>query len=158
MTTPSIVPAYYTGMDNVFTKVVGVDRSGATRLIQGTVTVPSGTVAGTYIGLIPFNAGARFMLNDKSIYAGNFGAGTTVVDFGWVYDDNVTYTNDPDGFAANSTAAQSSGFVSLTTWAGHKLITQANGWLTAQIKTADADATADIIFSILQVYEGRRTH
>lgn len=154
MTTPSVVPAGFAGDSTDFAKTKGVDRSGAARLQNGTVTVPSGTAANAYVGLIPFNKGARFHIDDKSIYAGNFGAGTTTINVGYVYDDDTTYTNDPDAFASASTAAQSGGFVTIDEKEGLTFEAEADGWLTVQLLTAAADAEADIEFNIVQAYDG----
>ena len=73
MTTPNIVPTGYAGDDTDYNKVK-CDRSGAVRIIAGSVEVPSGTVADSYVGLAPFNKGARFKIDSSSIWAGDFGA------------------------------------------------------------------------------------
>lgn len=151
MTTPSIVPSQYQGTDLDYNKTRG-NPDGAVTQVIGTVSVPSGTAATTVIGLVPFNAGASFVINDKSVYCGNFGAASTTVDLGIIYDDNVTYTNDVDAFASAATAPQSGGYVTLDEHTGFILRTQGNGWLAVTINTADADATADIEFSVGVVY------
>jgi len=127
---------------------------GAVRQVAGTVSVPSGTAANAYVGLVPFNKGAKIQIDDKSIYAGNFGAGTTTLNVGYVYDDNVTYTNDVDAWASLSTAAQSGGFITVDEKEGLTFIAAANGWLTVQLIAADADATADINFQVNVTYDG----
>lgn len=147
MTTPNIVPAGYAGTDLDYLKAP-VDRSGAVRNIRGSVSVPSGTVADAYVGLVPFQSGARFLLDDKSIYCGNFGAGSTTVNVGIIYDNNTDNTNDVDAFASLSTAAQSGGFVTIDEIEGMTLTTTANGWLAVQLKAADADATASVTFNV----------
>lgn len=153
MTTPSVLPTQYAGTYKDFLKVK-VDRSGAARIVAGAVSVPSGTAADAYVGLVPFNKGARYQIDSTSIYCGNFGAGTTTVNVGYVYDDNVTYTNDVDAWASLSTAPQSGGFVSVDEKEGLSFVAAANGWITVQLKTADADATADIAFSFVEAYDG----
>lgn len=154
MTTPSVLPAGFDGTSSDFAKVKGVDRSGSARIQQGTVTVPSGTAANAYVGIVPFNKGARFNLTSTSIYAGNFGAGTTTLNVGYVYDDDTTYTNDADAFASASTAAQSGGFVAIDEKAGLTFEAEADGWLAVQLLTAAADAEADIEFNLVQAYDG----
>jgi len=152
MTTPSIVPAEYAGDNQDFAKTKGVDRSGAARIVQGTVTVPDETAADAFVGLVPFNKGARFAIHGKDVYCGNFGAGTTTVNLGIIYDDDSTFTNAPDAFASLSTAAQDGGFIAVDEKEGLTLVTEGDGWLAVQLKTAAADAEADIEFSILQSY------
>lgn len=154
MTTPSVLPAGYAGNAADFTKTKGVDRSGAVRLVKGLVSVPNGTAVNAIIGMIPFNKGARFHLDSSSFYAGNFGAGTTTLNIGYVYDDNVIYTDDPDAFVTLATAAQAGGFVTLDEKASLTFEAAANGWLVAQIAGAAADATADLEFNVLQSYAG----
>jgi len=152
MTTPSVVPTQYSGTYLDFLKAK-CDRDGCVRLVQGTVSVPSGTAADAYVGLVPFNKGARFHITDKSIHCGDFGAGTTTVNVGYVYDDNVTYTNDVDAWASLSNAAQSGGFVTPDEKEGMNFVAEANGWLTVQLKTAAADATASITFQVGVAYD-----
>lgn len=153
MTTPSVLPTEYAGTYKDFLKVK-VDRDGCSRTLAGAVSVPSGTAADAYVGLVPFVKGARFTIGDKSVYCNNFGAGTTTVNLGYVYDDNVTYTNDVDAWASLSTAPQSGGFVSVDEKEGLSFVAAANGWITVQLKAADADATADIAFNFVGAYDG----
>jgi len=152
MTTPSVVPTNYSGtyLDYLKTKC---DRDGCVRLVQGTVSVPSGTAADAYVGLVPFNKGARFVVGDKSIHCGDFGAGTTTVNVGYVYDNNTTYTNDVDAWASLSTAPQSGGFVTVDEKEGLSFVAEADGWLAVQLKTAAADATASITFQVGVAYD-----
>ena len=153
MTTPTVLPTQYAGNYKDFLKVKS-DKSGAARIVAGAVSVPSGTTANSYVGLVPFNKGARFTIGDKSVYCGNFGAGTTTVNLGYVYDDNVTYTNDVDAWASLSTAAQAGGFITVDEKEGVSFVAAANGWITVQLIAADADATADIAFNFVESYDG----
>jgi hypothetical protein len=153
MTLPSLYPTQYNGTATDFLKVKA-DRSGAERMVQGTVSVASGTAANAYVGLVPFNKGARFHIDDKSVYCGNFGAGTTTVNLGYIYNDNVTYTNDVDAWASLSTAAQSGGFITVDEIEGLSFVAAADGWLAVQLIAADADATASITFQVDVSYDG----
>ncbi len=153
MTTPSVLPTKYAGTSKDFLKAK-VDRDGCERVVAGAVSVPSGTAANAYVGLVPFQKGARFNISDKSVYCGNFGAGTTTVNLGYVYDDNVTYTNDVDAWASLSAAAQSGGFVTVDEKEGLSFVAAANGWITVQLIAAAADATADIAFLFGVAYDG----
>lgn len=153
MTTPSVLPTQYAGTSTDFLKVKQ-DKSGAARVVAGSVTVPSGTTANSYVGLVPFVKGARFTIGDTSVYCGNFGAGTTTVNLGYVYDDNTTYTNNPDAWASLSAAAQSGGFITVDELDGLSFVSEANGWVVVQLIAADADATAAITFNFLEAYDG----
>ncbi len=154
MTTPAIVPSNYqkTATDYLNVKC---DREGAARIYAGTVTVPSGTASTTIIGLIPFNKGARFHLDGQSVYTPDIGAASTTISLGYVYDDNVTYTNNQTAWANAATNIQSGGFVALTAGAtGLQFVAAANGWLCATINTAATDTNGDISFQILGSYDG----
>lgn len=153
MTTPNYVPAQFAGDDTDYLKVK-CDRSGAVRMIAGTVTVPATATAGQIVGLTPFNKGARFHIDDKSIYCGNFGGGSTTVNVGYVYDDNVTYTNNEDAWATLSAAPQSGGFVTVDEKAGLTFDAEANGWVVVEIAAANADAEAAIEFQFSVAYDG----
>jgi hypothetical protein len=153
MTTPSIVPTQYQKTATDFLNLK-TDRSGAARTYAGSVSVPSGTAFTSIVGLVPFAKGARFSINSNSIVCGNFGAGTTTVDVGYVYDDNVTYTNDVDAWASAATAPQSGGFVTVDEVAGVSFVAAANGWIAVTINTANADATADITWNFTGSYDG----
>jgi hypothetical protein len=153
MTTPTLYPSKYQGTDTDYLKCV-VDRDGCVRMVKGAVSVTSGTLADAFVGLVPFNKGARFQINDKSVYCADFGAGTTTVNLGYIYDDNVTYTNDVDAWASLSTAPQSGGFITVDEIAGLTFEAEANGWLAVQLKTANADATASITFNVGVAYSG----
>lgn len=153
MTLPTVYPAPYQGTTLDFLKVK-CDRDGCARLVQDSVSVPSGTTANSYVGLVPFNKGARFQINDKSIYADNFGAGSTTLNVGYIYSDNTTYTNDVDAWASLSTAAQSGGFITVDERQGLSFVAEADGWLAVQLIAADADATASIYFQVSVSYDG----
>lgn len=152
MTTPTIVPSQYAGDATDFNKVKR-DTFGALRLVKGSVTVASGTAADAYVGLVPFNKGASFDIDSESVYCEDFGAGTTTVNLGIIYDDDASFTNDPDAFASLSTAAQSGGFIAIDEIEGLTLETEADGWLAVQLKTAAADAEADIKFNVGVAYD-----
>ena len=152
MTTPSIVPTGFAANSTDFLKVKH-DNFGALRQVTGTVSVPTGTVATTIIGLVPFQAGAKFVIGNASVHCANFGAGTTTVDLGIIYDLNTVFTNDVDAFASASTAPQSGGFITVDETTGMTLTTAGNGWLAVTINTANADATADITFTVGVTYD-----
>lgn len=153
MTTPSILPPEYDGSSRDFLKVKG-DRSGAARTYSGSLSIPSGTAATTVVGLVPFTKGARFSINSNSVACADFGGASTTVDLGYVYSDNVTYTNDVDAWASASTAPQSGGFVTIDEVLGLTFVAEADGWIAMTINTAAADATAPIAWNFTGSYDG----
>lgn len=154
MTTPSIYPTQYDGTFRDFLKVKS-DRSGSLREYRGAVSVVSGTTATTIIGLVPFIKGASFLIGNTSIYVPDIGAGSTTISIGYVYDDNVTYTNNQTAWASAATAIQSGGFITMTASAsGINFVAEANGWVVATINTASTDATGSIAFQFSGAYDG----
>lgn len=152
MTRPTILDPQYDGTVNDFLKVKA-DKSGAARLYTGSVSVPSGTAADLYVGLIPFNKGFRCTINDKSVYAGNFGAGSTTLNLGYIYD-SASLTDDVDAWASLSTAAQSGGWITVDEIEGMTFVAEGDGWIAVQLKAAAADATAPVSFQIVGSYDG----
>jgi hypothetical protein len=151
LTLPDVVPAQYSGTARDFLQGPGT-RDGIARLVTGTVSVPSGTADTDIVGLIPVNKGARFKLDDKSVYCGNFGGGSTTVSLGFVYYDSDEGTSDPDAFASASAAPQSGGFVTVDENEGLTFEAAGDGWLALTVNTAAADATADVEYSVLVAY------
>jgi len=153
MTTPSVLPVQYAGNYKDFLKVK-VGNTGAARVVVAAVSVPSGTAADAIVGLVPFVKGARFVIGDKSVHCGNFGAAGTTINIGYVYEDNVTYTNDVDAWASANTAPAAGGFVTVDEIDGLSFVAAGNGWLTAQLLTSAADATANITCNLVVAYDG----
>lgn len=145
MTTPSIVPTSFTATDKDFLQAPRTSN-GTIAVVAGAVSVPTTTAATTVVGLFPFQKGASF--HAPSFYCGNFGAGSTTVSIGVVYDNNTDNTNDVDLFASASTAPQSGGYVTLDEKEWLNYVTTANGWVAVTINTADADATESITFNV----------
>lgn len=153
MTLPSIVPTGFAGDRTDFNKVKR-DTFGAVRQESGSVVVPNGTVAGTFVGLVPFNAGARFVVSDKSFHITDIDAGTdSTVNVGIIYDDNVTYTNDVDAFASLSTAGQAGGFITIDETAWMTLVTQGNGWLVLENEANTTEAEGTVTYTVGVTYD-----
>ena len=152
MTTPSVIPVGFNGDSTDFLKSKR-DTFGAVRSVKGTVSVPSGTAANEFVGLVPFRKGASFTIGNGSVHCGDFGAGTTTVNLGVIYDDDASFTNDPDAFVSASTAAQAGGFLTIDEISGLTLEAEGDGWLAVQILVADSDATADITFNVGVAYD-----
>lgn len=153
MTTPAITPIQYNRDYRDYLKVKS-DKAGAVRNYVGTVTVPTGTVATTIVGLIPFNKGARFHMDSFSVHVGATGAGTTTASLGVIYEDNVTFANNQTLWASASTAPQAGGFITPAGAAGLQFVAQANGWVAVTFNTATTNNTADITFNVVGDYDG----
>lgn len=153
MTTPTVVPTGYAGDDTDYLKVKR-DPSGAARAVKGTVTVPTATAEGAFVGLVPFQKGARFTLDDKSVHITDIDTGTdSLVNLGFIYDDDTTYTNDVDAFASASTAGQAGGWVTIDEVEGMTFVTEANGWLALENDTNVTEAEGTVTFDVLVSYD-----
>jgi len=153
MTTPTVVP---TGYQNDYRDYLNVkaDRSGAARLSSGEVIVPSATAEGAFIGLIPFNAGARFAVHDKSTHITDIDTGTdSLVNLGVIYQDSNEGTDDVDLFVLQSTAGQAGGFIAVTNVTGLDYVTTGNGWLAVENDTNVSEAEGTITYSVGVVYD-----
>lgn len=160
MTTPNIVNPRYVADSSAF-RNAKVDRSGAARGEAFSVTVPSGTtVAAGIIGLAPFQTGAKF-LYDSSIFADALGASVTL-SLGYVYDDNVTFTNAPAAFLAATAAntANTKLVPNVAAGAAWKAIDSlvgtgalANGWIVAVVGGATTGTTGNIYGQIKMAYD-----
>jgi hypothetical protein len=153
MTTPTILPAGYAGDSTDFNKVKR-DTFGAVRQVSGAVTVPNSTAVGAFVGLVPFQKGARFIINDKSVHITDIDAGTdSTVNLGIVYDDNTTFTNDVDAFVSASTAGQAGGFLAIDEVEGLTLVTEGNGWLALENEANITEAEGTVTFTVGVVYD-----
>lgn len=126
-----------------------VDRSGAVRSIHAQATVPNTTAADTIIGMIRFQKG--FTLDQLAIKSSDIDAGTTVlIDVGYVYDDDTTYTNDPNAFFDGLDIGQDAGSrvwpVADGLLTGVGFTAEADGYITVQLTddAAEADGTIDV--------------
>lgn len=160
MTVPNVVNPRYVADSSAY-RNAKVDRSGAARGEAFNVSVPSGTtVAAGIIGLVPFQTGAKF-LYDSTIFANALGASTTL-SLGYIYDDNVTFTNAPAAFlaaTASNTANQKLN-PNVETGVAWKAIDSlvgtgalANGWIVAVLGGATTTTTATIYGDIKLIYD-----
>lgn len=153
MTTPTVVPV---GFQNDYTDYLNVkaDKSGAVRQASGTVVVPNATAVGAFIGLVPFNAGARFIINDKSVHTTDIDAGTdSTLNLGIIYQNSSEGTDDVDAFVSASTAGQAGGWLTIDETAGMTLITTGNGWLAVENEANITEAEGTITFTVGVVYD-----
>jgi hypothetical protein len=153
MTTPTVVPTGFNNDASDF-RNVKCDKSGAVRQVAGTVTVPDATAAGAFVGLVPFNKGARFVINDKSVHITDIDAGTdSLVNLGIIYADSGEGTDDVDAFVSQSTAGQAGGFLTVDETAGMTLVTTGNGWLAVENDVNATEAEGTITFNVGVVYD-----
>lgn len=153
MTTPSIVAAPFVGAATDY-KMAKVDREGCVRLTNGSVTVPASTASGTVIGLVPFNKGAA--LGAARIIPDDLDTTNTTVtlDFGYVYDDNVTFTDAPAAFVSADTGVRTG--VAMTTAylkAANTWVAAADGWLVVKTGGGATTTAGAVTFSIELAYD-----
>ena len=155
MTTPSIAPTKYSKTSQDF-NIAKIDRSGACRTEFVTVTVPASTASGTVIGLVPFRKGARFICHSSGLNTADLDTGTSVTfSVGYVYDDNVTYTNAPSAFVSGSTTPQTGGTISLTGLAtSYGFVAAADGWIAVTTGGGLTTTAGDINAQITLSYDG----
>lgn len=152
MTTPTIVPAKYAGLA-VPQLIAKIDRSGAQRFEAEIVSIPTGTTVGTIIGLIPFRAGAMFDYGSV-VFTDALGAGVTV-SLGYIYTDNVTFTNNLTAFTA-LTAATAAATLQVpnvpanVTW---RAPLNSDGWIVLVIGGATTGTTNNVSTQITLVYD-----
>jgi len=153
MTTPTVVPV---GFQNDYTDHLNVkcDRSGAVRQASGSVVVPVATAAGAFIGLVPFNSGARFIINDKSVHVTDIDAATdSLLNLGVIYESVTAGTDDVDAWVSGSTAGQAGGWLTIDETSGMTLVTTGNGWLAVENDVNVTESEGTITFTVGVVYD-----
>lgn len=159
---PKIVPTGYAGDITDFLRTK-VDHEGSARLITGSVSVTSGTSIGTYIGLAPFNKGAKLMLGGSQINTPQLDSGTGLtMSVGYLYTDSSSAgANAASNSSAYSSSDSSSqvaggGLLDLNQSTGLTTTTQGDGWFVVQTgvtSTATNQAAASIAFQLAVVYD-----
>jgi hypothetical protein len=152
MTSPSIVPTKYHGdyRDYLQTKV---ERDGCVRMQYSTVTVPTGTVITTIVGLVPFNKGFRLSYGSK-MYVENIGDGSSTIDVGYVYKTGSTGTDDPDAFGSALTTSAAGGLITFDEEEGLSWVAADDGWIAVTIGGSTTDNTGAITGQFLGLYDG----
>lgn len=153
MAKPTIVPV---GFQKDYTDFLNIkcDRSGSVRLASGSVVVPNGTEVGAFIGLIPFDKGARFVVNGHSVHVTDIDAGTdSLLNLGVIYDSADEGTDDVDLFVAGSTAGQGAGYLTPTNPLGLTYVTTGKGWLAVENDANITEAEGTISFAVGVVYD-----
>lgn len=145
MTTPTYVSSKYAGTDADFLKCK-VDRSGAVRIETFTTNITAAAASDVVVGLVPFQKGARLVHGATTIHVSDLDTDSDLtLDFGYVYDDNVTYTNDPDAFATQLTTGQTGGLITLDEHAGLTFEAEANGWIVMVLGIGGTSYTTGVV-------------
>lgn len=153
MTLPNIVPTGFAGDATDFNKVKR-DTFGAMRMVSGTVTVPDATAVGAFVGLVPFQKGARFFIHDKSVHVTDIDAGTdSTLNLGYIYDDNTSFINDVDAWVSASTAGQAGGWLTIDEVEGMTFVAEGNGWLVVENEANITEAEGTITFNVGVAYD-----
>jgi len=154
MTTPTVVPTGYANDYTDYLKVPGVDRSGAVRSVAGAVTVPNATAVGAFIGLVPFQKGARFTIGNASVHITDIDSGTdSLLNLGIIYADSDEGTDDVDAFVSGSTVGRTGGFLTVDETSGMTLVTTGNGWLAVENDANITEAEGTITFTVQVCYD-----
>lgn len=160
MTTPTVLSNFGYDLNNC----PGVDREGAVRSIVIDTTVTSGNAAATTYELFPFQANMTLLF--LALDVPDVSDASSTMSLGYVYDDNTTYTNDPDAYVATDQAPRSGGFIMYPTTfnsgtagvdQGKARLTDAPGYVIATLNTSAADATADLTGYALVTYGGKES-
>jgi hypothetical protein len=141
LTLPDIVPTGYAG-DKTDFALAKVDRSGAMRRKYFSVTIPLATATGKYVGLVPFNKGARLAIG--SPYIENVGDGSFTFDIGVLYYDSSLGTTDDDAFCSAMTTGQAGGLIVLDEHAWIDILTTGDGWIVLKTGGSTTDAAGVI--------------
>lgn len=151
MTTPSIIPSTFP-TSNPFLQAPQLWDGGA-QLVRTQVIIPSGTLSGTIVGLVPFRKGFKLSYPGTNLYTPDLdtGAGVTF-DVGYVYDDAVTYTSDPNAFVVTSTTPQGGGFITFTDLAGITFVAAADGWIAITTGGGTTTTTGTLTFQTTITY------
>ena len=166
---PKIVPAGYTGDINDFIRTKR-DNSGAVRYISGTVSVTSGTTIGAYIGLAPFNKGAKLIVGASQIYTPILDTGTGLTySVGYLYTDSssagANVASNDSAYSTSDSRGQIGGYISFTNSTlgstgaalpGLTTTLAGDGWFTVRIGaggTPTNQAAASLSFQLAVAYD-----
>lgn len=151
MTTPTIFSNEYADANALYR--APVRRDGAAIHERVTATIPASTATSTNVGLIPFAKGAKVCMTASSIKCGDGDTATTAtIDVGWVYDNNTTYTNDPNGFISASSAPQTGVAAAFNATTGYSFVAEAPGWIVAVPGGETVEVAYDVIADVVISY------
>lgn len=151
-TLPSIVPTGYAGTYKDFTRTKS-DKSGAMRIVTGTVTVPASTASGTVIGLMPFNKGMKLGYGSR-VYVADLDTSTNVtLNIGYQYYDSATGTSQNAGYVSGSTAPQTAGMIEMTAVTSMNDTMLGDGWIVAVTGGGSTTTSGAITFNLAIAYD-----
>ena len=155
MTDPNTVPTKYAGDDSDYPRAPA-RKDGSLGMTYVSVTVAAATASGQIIGLVPVRKGARLVQGATQLYVADLDTGTDVtLDIGFIYDDNTTYTNDPNAFASALTTAQTGGLITFDEQAGLSYEAEADGWIAVTLGGGQPTTTEGAISGqIVLAYSG----
>ena len=151
LTLPTIAPVGYALDYSDFLKTKS-GKDGRTTIITGTVTVPSGTVSGTLIGLFPFNKGFKLASQASIVAVTAMGASVTLA-LGYQYYDSATGSSNTAIYAAASSTAAAGGVIPMQVTAGLILDAAGDGWVTALTGGATTSGSSTITYNMLFNYD-----
>lgn len=145
MTTPAYVPTKYSKTDADF-NIAKVNRNGQLQVELFSTAITAATSSDDVIGLVPFQKGASFLPGASWVHVTDLDTDSDLtLDFGYVYDDNVTYTNDPDAFATQLTTGQAGGLIAFDEHAGIPWVAEAPGWIVMVIGVGGSSYTTGVV-------------
>lgn len=154
MTTPNVFANGYTASAEAFLNTPSAQGIPA-RPVRATATILATTPATSVIGMIPFNKDASIEMGSGVLLAADLDTGTDVTyTLGFVYDDDTTFTNDPDAFITTATDFQTAAnLVSFNGTGGFTFVAEADGWIAITTGGGSTTTSADVILEARVTYE-----
>ena len=154
MTTPDVFADSYSNSADAFLNAPG-GQGQPDVPVRATVTTAAIITSGTVIGMIPFNKNASIEMGSGALLAPDLDTSTNVTfELGFVYDDDGTFTNDPDAFILSSTAFQTAAnFVAFNGTGGFTFVAEADGWIAITTGGASTTTSAQITLEARVTYE-----
>ena len=154
MTTPDVFADGYSNSADAFLNSPGGEGSPDVP-VRATVTTAAIIASGTVIGMIPFNKNASIEMGSGAMLAPDLDTGTDVTyTLGFVYDDNVTFTNDPDAFITTATDFQTAAnFKAFDGTGGFTFVAEADGWIAITTGGGSTTTAAQTTLECRVTYE-----
>ena len=123
---------------------------------KSVATLPATTASGSFVGMIRFNTG--FSLKSLAIVSEDLDTSTNVqLDVGYVYDDSVSGSDDPNAFLDGLDIAQDAGS---RTWpvddgllTGTGFVAAGPGFIIVEITDANTTTAGDITLDTTFTYD-----
>jgi hypothetical protein len=125
---------------------------GGSLNVRTTTSLAAGVANGSNVGLLPFNKGAKVFMG-SNIYITDIDTATTATGtLGWIYDNNTSFTNDPDGFVTSFTTPQTGGRVEFSASAGYSFEAEGDGWVVYVVGGENVEVVGTITSDIIVTY------